>query len=145
MTDYFLHFIANLETVGKKSIRFGIVVVVLWIGALKFFPYEADGIVPFVANSPFMAFFYNHPKDYRSYINKEGELIPANRDWHCTNNTYQFAKWAGRFLNRNRCAGCLQQMGATCQHDWEHPCISVNDWHFVLFDYNTRELGTASR
>jgi uncharacterized membrane protein YkgB len=27
-----------------------------WIGGLKAFQYEADGIVPFVANSPLMSF-----------------------------------------------------------------------------------------
>lgn len=48
--------IANLDQFGKKIIRFGIVVVFLWIGGLKFFTYEVDGIVPFVANSPFMSF-----------------------------------------------------------------------------------------
>ena len=28
---------------------------------LKFWNYEAEGIVPFVANSPFMSFFYDKP------------------------------------------------------------------------------------
>ena len=31
-----------------------------WIGGLKAFQYEADGIVPFVTNSPFMSFFYHN-------------------------------------------------------------------------------------
>ena len=41
--------------------RVGLIVVLLWIGGLKAFPYEADGIVPFVANSPTMSFFYDEP------------------------------------------------------------------------------------
>ena len=41
-----------------KFIRVAILVVFVWIGGLKYFHYEADGIVPFVANSPFMSFFY---------------------------------------------------------------------------------------
>jgi uncharacterized membrane protein YkgB len=57
--------IAGLDTLGRKAVRLGIVVVFLWIGGLKFFTYEADGIVPFVANSPFMSFFYNHPGEYK--------------------------------------------------------------------------------
>ncbi|MEP6628532.1 MAG: DUF417 family protein, partial [Ginsengibacter sp.] len=83
-----LHFLSTLDRLGKTLIRFGIVVVFLWIGALKFFTYEADGIVPFVANSPFLSFFYNHPAEYKQHINKEGELIAANHEWHVANNTY---------------------------------------------------------
>jgi len=90
--------IANLEQYGKSGIRFGIIIVFLWIGGLKFFTYEADGIVPFVANSPFMSFFYNHPGDYKSHQNKEGELIPSNHQWHLQNNTYGFSYGLGIFL-----------------------------------------------
>jgi len=93
-----LKFIAHLDGLGKKVIRMGIVIVFLWIGILKFFTYEADGIVPFVANSPFMSFFYNHPADYKKYINKEGELVTANHQWHKENNTYLFSKGLGIFL-----------------------------------------------
>jgi len=34
--------------------RYGLVLVVAWIGAMKFTAYEANGIQPLVANSPFM-------------------------------------------------------------------------------------------
>ena len=37
--------------------RIAIFIVMAWIGGLKAFQYEADGIVPFVANSPLMSFF----------------------------------------------------------------------------------------
>ncbi|MES2457999.1 MAG: DUF417 family protein [Bacteroidota bacterium] len=90
--------ISNLEKHAKSVLRFGIVIVFLWIGGLKFFTYEADGIVPFVANSPFMAFFYNHPGDYKSHQNKEGELITSNHQWHLQNNTYGFSYGLGIFL-----------------------------------------------
>lgn len=93
-----IRFIASLDQFGKKTIRFGIIIVFLWIGCLKFFTYEADGIVPFVANSPLMSFFYNHPEDYKKHINKEGELIDANYQWHTDNNTYIFSKSLGLFL-----------------------------------------------
>jgi uncharacterized membrane protein YkgB len=46
--------------------RVAIAIVFLWIGALKFAPYEADSITPFVANSPFMSFFYEHPAEYKA-------------------------------------------------------------------------------
>jgi len=55
--------IAGLEKIGKDIIRFGIVIVFLWIGELKFFTYEAVGIVPFVANSSLMSFFYQYPDE----------------------------------------------------------------------------------
>ncbi len=90
--------IAHLETLAKNTTRFAIVVVFIWIGSLKFFTYEADGIVPFVANSPFMSFFYNHPEDYKTHQNKEGELIAENHQWHVDNNTYGFSKGLGIFL-----------------------------------------------
>lgn len=87
---------AGLDRFGMGMLRLGLVVVLLWIGGLKFAKYEADGIVPFVANSPLMSFFYNHPApEYRSYMNKEGELKPANREWHETNGTYPFAEGLG--------------------------------------------------
>jgi uncharacterized membrane protein YkgB len=94
----FINFIARLDRFGKKAVRFGIVVVFLWIGGLKFFTYEADGIVPFIANSPFMSFFYTHPAEYKKYMNKEGELIAANHEWNKTNNTYGFADGLGLAL-----------------------------------------------
>jgi uncharacterized membrane protein YkgB len=90
--------IALLDALAKSVIRFAIVVVFIWIGSLKFFTYEADGIVPFVANSPFMLFFYNHPSDYKTQQNKEGEFVPENHQWHIENNTYGFSKGLGVFL-----------------------------------------------
>ena len=53
-----LTFTSSLRNFGTKFIRVAILVVFVWIGGLKYFHYEADGIVPFVANSPFMSFFY---------------------------------------------------------------------------------------
>ena len=53
-----LTFTSSLKSFGIKFIRVAILVVFVWIGGLKYFHYEADGIVPFVANSPFMSFFY---------------------------------------------------------------------------------------
>lgn len=90
--------IASLETAGKNAIRIGIAIVFIWIGSLKFFTYEADGIVPFVANSPFMSFFYNDPEGYKEHMNKEGELVTENHEWHQANNTYGFSAGLGIFL-----------------------------------------------
>src|SRR5262249_19435684 len=57
------------------------------------------GIVPFVANSPFMSFFYQAPAgEYRQHMNREGELVPANREWHERNGTYLFAYGLGSVI-----------------------------------------------
>jgi uncharacterized membrane protein YkgB len=71
--------------------RIAICIVMVWIGGLKAFQYEADGIVPFVANSPLMSFFYNHPDEYKDHKNKEGEMVKKNVEWHTLNGTYRFS------------------------------------------------------
>ena len=80
---------ASADRIGMNVVRAGLIVVLVWIGSLKVAPYEADGIVPFVANSPMMSFVYAYDApDYKQHMNKEGELIPANRAWHEANGTY---------------------------------------------------------
>ncbi|CAN5665498.1 hypothetical protein BH10ACT9_BH10ACT9_04400 [soil metagenome] len=44
--------------VGGTLARFGLVVVLAWIGLLKFTSFEAHGIEPLVTNSPFMSWVY---------------------------------------------------------------------------------------
>ena len=90
-----LQFISKLDTLGTHLMRLAIAVVFLWIGALKFAPYEADSITPFVANSPFMSFFYEHPEDYKAHITHEGELNADKRVWQTANNTYVFSTGLG--------------------------------------------------
>ena len=46
------------EAVGRNVLRYGLVLVLLWIGGMKFTAYEAEGISAFVANSPFMSWAY---------------------------------------------------------------------------------------
>ena len=87
---------ARSEHAGIVVTRVGLVVVLVWIGSLKIFKYEDEGIVPFVANSPLMNFFYRQPAgEYRQHMNREGELVPANREWHERNRTYLFAYGLG--------------------------------------------------
>lgn len=56
----FLTIAASTQKLGINLIRVAILVIFVWIGGLKFWNYEAEGIVPFVANSPFMSFFYTN-------------------------------------------------------------------------------------
>lgn len=52
--------VANLlNSVSRIGLRCGLVVVLVWIGAMKFTAYEAEGISGFVSNSPLMAWAYD--------------------------------------------------------------------------------------
>ncbi|HYH67136.1 MAG TPA: DUF417 family protein [Urbifossiella sp.] len=88
---------AKMDRVGMSVTRAGLVVLV-WIGGLKVYHYEADGIVPFVANSPVMSFFYADPANYKPHMNPEGAVVPANRVWHEMNRTYPFALGLGAVI-----------------------------------------------
>lgn len=83
--------LGKLDRLGIPLMRVAIAIVFLWIGALKFVPYEADSITPFVANSPVMSFFYEHPQDYKAHLTHEGELNADKRAWQAANNTYGFS------------------------------------------------------
>src|SRR4051812_10377628 len=49
---------SRAEAVGRELSRYGLAVVVAWIGLMKFTGYEAEGIRPFVAHSPLMSWVY---------------------------------------------------------------------------------------
>lgn len=84
-----------------------IFVVMAWIGGLKACQYEADGIVHFVSNSPFMSFMYNNSdkyvendkgemvKEYTLHKNPEGKMVQKNIEWHKSNGTYLFSYGLG--------------------------------------------------
>lgn len=89
---------ARMDRPGVVVTRIGLIVVLLWIGGLKAFKYEAEGIIPFVANSPFMSFLLADPGDYKAHKNPEGALVPENRAWHAQNRTYLFAYGLGSVI-----------------------------------------------
>lgn len=96
MLKSFLYFLENSQSLFINLTRIAIFIVMIWIGGLKAFQYEADGIVPFVANSPFMSFFYNKDApEYNEYKNPEGKTVQKNVDWHKENGTYVFAYGLG--------------------------------------------------
>lgn len=102
--------IAQLQPQFINLIRISIFIVMAWIGGLKAFQYEADGIVPFVINSPFMSFFYSQTGEtalnadgkevptYTLHKNPEGKTVQANIDWHEKNNTYIFSYGLGTVI-----------------------------------------------
>ena len=92
----FLKIAAASQWLGLGMIRVAVLVIFVWIGGLKFWNYEAEGIVPFVANSPFMSFFYDSKApEYKQYKLPEGSFDPAKHEWHERNNTYGFSHGLG--------------------------------------------------
>src|SRR5690554_5804634 len=94
-----LNILAESSSKFVNLARIAIFIVMAWIGGLKAFQYEADGIVPFVANSPVMSFLYTKDApEYQSYKNPEGLTVQKNIDWHQENGTYIFAYALGTVI-----------------------------------------------
>jgi reactive chlorine resistance protein C len=51
--------VVAIEDVGKEIVRWGLIVVLVWIGGMKFTAYEAMGIQPLVAHSPLVGWMYD--------------------------------------------------------------------------------------
>jgi uncharacterized membrane protein YkgB len=49
----------RMQAAGALVLRYGLVLVIGWIGLMKFTGYEAKGIEPMVAHSPFMSWIYS--------------------------------------------------------------------------------------
>ena len=108
--NHFLLFFANSSQKFVHFLRIAIAIVMIWIGGLKAFQYEADGIVPFVIKSPFMSFFYQNVHEtsvdengktvaaYTLYKNPEGKTVQKNIDWHTKNGTYVFSYGLGAVI-----------------------------------------------
>lgn len=108
--ESFLKFIATGQSSFIHFLRIAIFIVMAWIGGLKAFQYEADGIVPLVANSPFMSFFYKDASKivtnsngekvavYTLHKNMEGSTVEKNIEWHKENGTYIFSYLLGAVI-----------------------------------------------
>ena len=51
--------VVAIENAGKQIVRWGLIIVLAWIGAMKFTAYEAMGIQPLVTHSPFVGWMYD--------------------------------------------------------------------------------------
>jgi uncharacterized membrane protein YkgB len=51
--------VARLESIAKLLLRYGLVVAIGWIGAMKATHYEAVGIQPLIAHSPLLSWGYS--------------------------------------------------------------------------------------
>ncbi|MET7994352.1 DUF417 family protein [Amycolatopsis sp. NPDC005232] len=69
---------SKLEKIAGILSRYGLVVVIGWIGAMKFADFEAKQIHPLVASSPFLGWLYNiFPVDTFSAMLGAFELTAA--------------------------------------------------------------------
>lgn len=95
----FLQALAGSQKYFANYVSVAIFIVMAWIGGLKVVQYEADGIVPFVTNSPFFSYMYSKKEivdngkgkmvaEYNLYKNPEGLVVPKNIEWHKQNGTY---------------------------------------------------------
>ncbi len=48
----------TVQRIGRFLLRYGLVLILGWIGAMKFTAYEAEGIQALVATSPLMSWMY---------------------------------------------------------------------------------------
>ena len=48
----------KITNVGERVLRYGLALVIGWIGMMKFTGYEANGIQPLVAHSPLLGWLY---------------------------------------------------------------------------------------
>ncbi|MES2737048.1 MAG: DUF417 family protein [Verrucomicrobiota bacterium] len=129
-TTHLFQLAARSDRLGMTVTRLGLIIVLLWIGGLKVFKYEADGIVPFVANSPAMSFFYKHPApEYKQYMNAEGQLNPVNRQWHEENRTYLFSYGLGAVIVLYGLMLCL--------HGWRPEVAAVGSFLVVIMSLVT--------
>lgn len=95
----FLQALAGSQKYFANYVSVAIFIVMAWIGGLKVLQYEADGIVPFVTNSPFFSYMYSKKEivdngkgkmvaEYNLHKNPEGLVVPKNIEWHKQNGTY---------------------------------------------------------
>ncbi|WP_104747627.1 YkgB family protein [Helicobacter cetorum] len=101
-----LESITKLQNLGGYLMHIAIFIIFIWIGGLKFVAYEAEGIAPFVANSPFFSFMYKFKKpEYKEHKMAEGQSmkeemqsdpkIIENKEWHKENRTYLVSEALG--------------------------------------------------
>ena len=105
----FLQALAGSQKYFVNYVSVAIFIVMAWIGGLKVVQYEADGIVPFVTNSPFFSYMYSTKDivdngkgkmvaEYNLHKNPEGLVVPKNIEWHKQNGTYAVSYLIGAMI-----------------------------------------------
>jgi uncharacterized membrane protein YkgB len=76
----------RIQNVGENMLRYGLVVVIAWIAIMKATEYEALGIQPLIANSPFMSWMYRvwtvrHATEFVGMVELIIAILIALRRW----------------------------------------------------------------
>ena len=68
-----------VATVGRYLVRYALVVVIAWIGALKYTGYEAAAIHPLIAHSPIFSWLYSilSVRTFAAALSAACEIIAA--------------------------------------------------------------------
>lgn len=96
--------IDRADAAGRIALRYGLVLILLWIGGMKFTAYEAEGISPFVANSPLFAWTYpvlgkQGMSNLLGVVEIAVALLIASRPWLPRASTVGSLLAAGMFLS----------------------------------------------
>lgn len=108
--------VSQFDRLAVNVTRLSLAIVTIWIGSLKLFRYEAEGIVPFVANSPFFSWMLDDPEHYSEYKIPEGASDSVAQAWHHANNTYPVAWLIG---------GVIVVIGLLIVAGWVWPSFGV--------------------
>ena len=125
----------DIENIGREIVRWGLIVVLAWIGAMKFTAYEAMGIQPLVAHSPFISWMY-HFLSIRFFSAMLGSIEIGTAILLSLRDVSPIASAAGSVLAMGLFATTLSFLVTT--PGWEHtlgfPALSAMPGQFLLKD-----------
>lgn len=92
-----------LDAAAGVTLRYGLVLILSWIGVMKFTGYEAEGIRPFAENSPLTAWLYpvlgvQGLSNLLGAVEIGIALLIAARPWHAKLSAVGSLLAAGTFL-----------------------------------------------
>jgi uncharacterized membrane protein YkgB len=127
--------VVAIEDAGKQIVRWGLIVVLAWIGGMKFTAYEAMGIQPLVAHSPLVGWMYDF-LSIRSFSDMLGCIEIATAILLGLRHVSPIASTAGSVLAIGLFATTLTMLVST--PGWEptlgFPALSAMPGQFLLKD-----------
>jgi uncharacterized membrane protein YkgB len=127
----------RVTTVGRFAIPYSLVVVLVYIGAMKFTSYEAEGISGMVGNSPLMAWSYSlfSVRAFSAIIGVSELLIAvliSMRPWSPKASAFGSLLAVGMFLTT---LSFLFSTPGVIESSVGFPALSVIPGQFILKDF----------
>ncbi len=125
-----------LKMMGENAMRYGLVLVIFWIGCLKFTAYEAQGVYNHASNSPLLSWAYRF-LDIRSFSRALGTveialaLMIASRPLSRTISSIGSLGAIAMFLTT---LSFLLTTPGVWQPDYGFPSLSGNPGQFLIKD-----------